>query len=150
MTTQSMLAVLLHADVVGSTALVHQDERVAHDRIQEAFSRLTGFVSAYGGQAHEVRGDALVAEFARASDAVTAALSFQNENSEHNAALTDGIRPQVRIGIALGEVVIADQTVTGAGVVLAQRLEQLSPPNGITVQGAVYETVPRRLPSIFQ
>jgi len=28
------------------------------------------------------------------------------------------------VGIAMGEVVIADNTVTGAGVVLAQRVEQ--------------------------
>ena len=68
-------------------------------------------------------GDALVAEFARPSDAVTAALAFQELNAACNEALTDEIRPDVRIGIAMGEVVVADNTVTGAGVVLAQRLE---------------------------
>ena len=45
------LAVILHADVVGSTALVQVDESLAHERIQEAFQRLLETTSAYGGTA---------------------------------------------------------------------------------------------------
>lgn len=52
----------------------------------------------------------------------------------------------VRVGIAMGEVVVADNTVTGEGVVLAQRLEQLAEPGGVSIQGAAYETMPKRLP----
>ena len=73
----SKLAVILHADVVGSTSLVHADERIAHQRMQAAFRRFSDVICAYGGTAHEIRGDALVAEFARASDALCAALAFQ-------------------------------------------------------------------------
>ena len=144
------LAVLLHADVVGSTALVQKDESLAHERIQEAFRRLSETTNAYGGIAQEVRGDALVAEFSRASDAVCAALTFQAANSDHNAIIEDDVRPEVRVGISLGEVVIADGTVTGAGVVLAQRLEQLAEPGGVVVQGAVSETVPDRMAFEFE
>ena len=108
------LAVILHADVVGSTTLVQKDESVAHQRIQDAFQRLSETTSAYGGTAHEIRGDALVAEFSRASDAVCAAIKFQADNAEHNAKIEDQIRPAIRVGISLGEVVIADGTVTGA------------------------------------
>jgi adenylate cyclase len=50
----------------------------------------------------------------------------------------------------LGEVIIADNTVTGAGVVLAQRLEQLADTGCIVVQGAVSETVPTRMPFDFE
>ncbi len=140
------LAVVLHADVVGSTTLVQRNETLAHERIQDAFRRLSELIKAYGGVAHEIRGDALVAEFARASDAVCAALSFQQANSEHNAQLGDDIVPTVRVGIALGEEVFADKTVTGPGVVLAQRVEQLSEPGGVCVTGAIHEAIPQRLP----
>lgn len=78
------------------------------------------------GAAHEIRGDALVAEFPKASDAVTAAFEFQAINSANNESLTDEICPVIRIGITMGEVVIADQTVTGEGIILAQRLDQLA------------------------
>ncbi len=140
------LAAILHADVVGSTRLVQQNEALAHARIQDAFRRFSLIIEAYNGVTHELRGDALVAEFARASDAVSAALAFQIENTESNARLEDDLQPQLRIGISLGEVVIADNTVTGAGVVLAQRVEQLAEPGGVCITGAIHEAVPRYLP----
>jgi len=140
------LAVLLHADIIDSTALVQLDESVAHRRMQDAFKRFSQAISKYGGSTREIRGDALVAEFSRASDAVTAALEFQFANSEHNQGIEGEIRPQFRIGIAMGEVVVADNTVTGAGIVLAQRIEQLAEPSGTCIQGAAYETIPGRLP----
>jgi len=144
------LAVLLHADVVGSTSLVQKNETLAHKRIQDTFRRFSGTISNHGGIAHEIRGDALVAEFARASDAVSASIVFQAANTIVNEQLPDEIRPVLRIGIAMGEVVIADNTVTGEGVVLAQRLEQLAENGGACIQGAAYETVPKRLPFEYE
>lgn len=140
------LAVILHADVVGSTALVQQDEQKAHARIQDSFQRFGSTISNYHGQVRELRGDALLAEFERASDAISAALCFQSDQSNYNAQLEDDIRPLVRVGIAMGEVVIADDTITGAGVVLAQRLEQLAVPGGLCITPAIREAMPRRLP----
>ncbi len=140
------LAVILHADVVGSTALVQRDERRAHQRISDAFHRFASTIQKYGGEAHEIRGDALVAEFSRASDAVCGALAFQDENTELNRSLNDEIIPEVRIGISLGEVEIASNTITGAGVVLAQRVEQMAEPGGICVTEALREAIPSRLP----
>ena len=125
------LAVLLHADVVGSTALVQIDEEVAHGRMRSAFQRFSTCIAEHGGITHEIRGDALIAEFSKVSDAVAAAKQFQNENMEFNENLSDEIRPEIRIGIAMGEVVIADGTVTGEGIVLAQRLEQIAESGGV-------------------
>ena len=144
------LAVLLHADVVGSTALVQLNETLAHQRIQDAFRRFSETITSHDGVAREIRGDALVAEFARASDAVAASVDFQAANSAHNQELPDEVRPVVRVGIAMGEVVVADNTVTGEGVVLAQRLEQLAEPGGVCIQDAAYQTVPKRLPFEYE
>ena len=144
------LAVLLHADVVGSTALVQLHETLAHQRIQGAFRRFSEIILSHGGTAREIRGDALVAEFSKASDAVSAAVAFQTANAAHNEGLGDDVLPVIRVGIAMGEVVFADNTVTGEGVVLAQRLEQLAEPGGVSIQGAAYETVPKRLPFEYE
>jgi len=67
------LAVILHADVAGSTQLVQQDEQLAHERIRDAFRRFSDTIEKYHGRVQELRGDALLAEFERASDAITAA-----------------------------------------------------------------------------
>jgi adenylate cyclase len=144
------LIVILHADVVGSTALVQKNETLAHERVQDTFRRFSQTISYHDGIAHEIRGDALVAEFARASDAVSASLAFQATNTTHNEQLSDDLKPVLRIGIAMGEVVIADNTVTGEGVVLAQRLEQLAEHGGVCIQGAAYGTLPKRLPFEYE
>jgi class 3 adenylate cyclase len=140
------LAVILHADVVGSTSLVQCDERLAHERIRDSFRRFGDTISAYSGKVHELRGDALLAEFERASDAVSAALAFLAAQHEYNRRLDDEIRPELRVGVALGEVIIADNTITGEGVVLAQRLEQNAEPGGLCITPAIREALPRRLP----
>jgi class 3 adenylate cyclase len=125
------LAVILHADIAGSTELVQQDKQLAHERIQDTFQRFSDTIEKYQGHVVELRGDALLAEFERASDAVSAAISFQSDHAYHISRLKDDLRPTVRVGIAIGEVIIADNTVTGGGVVQAQRVEQLADSGGI-------------------
>ncbi len=146
MRRSSKLAVILHADVVGSTTLVQLDEDLAHERIQDTFRRFGDTITKYQGRVRELRGDALLAEFERASDAVTASLAFQAEQVELIAQLNDTILPMVRVGNAMGEVIVADNTVTGAGVVLAQRVEQLAEPGGVCITGAIHEALPTRMP----
>ena len=96
------LAVILHADIAGSTALVRQDEQLAHERIQDTFRRFSEIIKTYHGHVRELRGDALLAEFERVSDAVSAALAFQVIQAEHIEQLEGRIRPEVRVGIAMG------------------------------------------------
>ncbi len=146
----SKLKVILHADIAGSTALLQQHEAVAHELIQNCFQRFGEVITSYQGCVHELRGDALLAHFERASDAVAAALVFQEIQDQHIAQSEDGFAPQLRIGIALGEVIIADHTVTGVGVVLAQRVEQLAIPGGLCITTAIHEATPKRLPFDFE
>lgn len=47
---------------------------MAHNRIRDAFHRFAQTIEAYGGRTLELSGDVLLAEFARASDAVSASL----------------------------------------------------------------------------
>jgi len=143
------LVVILHADVAGSTELVNRDEQLAHERIQETFRRFGEIITRYHGRVRELRGDALLAVFERASGAVSATLAFQADQKEYTRGLGDAIQPTVRVGIAMGEVVIADNTITGTGVVLAQRLEQMADPGGVVIQAAARETIPNRYPFAY-
>jgi adenylate cyclase len=140
------LAVILHADIAGSTGLVQQDKELAHERIQDTFQRFSTTIEKNQGNVVELRGDALLAEFERASDAVSAALSFQSDHAYHNTRLKDDLRPTVRVGITMGEVIVADSTLTGAGVVQAQRVEQLADPGGVCVTAAIHEALSKRMP----
>lgn len=53
----SKLAVILHADVAGSTRLVQLDEQLAHKRIQDTFKRFGDTVGKYHGRVQELRGE---------------------------------------------------------------------------------------------
>lgn len=143
------LAVILHADVAGSTQMVQQDEHLTHERIRDAFQRFSDKIKQYSGRVLELRGDALIAEFERPSDAVVASLAFQMGHSEFLSSLNDNLKPAIRTGIAMGEVVIADNTVTGAGVIMAQRVEQLADVSGVCITSTVQELLPKRLPIEF-
>lgn len=140
------LVVILHADVAGSTVLVQQDKQLAHERIQDSFQRFSDTIKKYQGKVLELRGDALLAEFEHAYDAVSAALSFQVDHAYYIDRLKDNLRPTLRVGIAMGEVIIADRTVTGAGVVQAQRVEQLADPGGVFVTAAIQEALSKTMP----
>jgi adenylate cyclase len=138
------LVVILHADVAGSTQLVQQDEHLAHERIQDSFRRFSDIIEKYRGSIIELRGDALLAEFERASDAVTATLAFQSDQAYYLSRLKDDLKPSIRVGIAMGEIVMGDGTVTGAGVVLAQRIEQLADPGSLCITAAPHEIDPQQ------
>ena len=81
-------------------ALVRLDEVLAHQRMQHAFRRFSATIDAHGGIAHDIRGDALVAELSKVSDAVGAAVAYQVTNATQNEELADDVRPAVRVGIA--------------------------------------------------
>jgi len=140
------LAVILHADVVGSTSLVQKNETLAHDRIQDTFHRFSKKIEKFKGRVLELRGDALLAQFELPSDAVTATLAFQIDHTYFLSRLKDDLRPAIRVGIAMGEVIIADNTVTGTGVVLAQRIEQMADSGGLCITAAIHEALPKRMP----
>jgi TolB-like protein/Tfp pilus assembly protein PilF/rhodanese-related sulfurtransferase len=125
--------------------LVHQEKQLAHERIRDSFQRFSNVIEKYHGEVLELRGDALLASFERGSDAVSAALAFQADHSYQISRLQDELRPLVRVGISIGEVVIADNTVTGTGVVQAQRVEQLADPGCVCITGPIHESLSKRM-----
>lgn len=144
--TPRRLLVVLHADVAGYSSLMEKDEDLTHERVKEAFDRLGESVCRYGGSVVEKRGDALLAEFSQPSDALGAALAFQRDADELTAGIEDDIRPRMRIGINLGEVIADRGTLWGPGVNLAQRVEQLAPAGGVAIADTVFNAVSKSLP----
>lgn len=140
------LAVILHAVVAGSTQLVQRDEHLVYERIQDSFRRFGDVIEQYRGKFLELRGDALLAEFDRDSDAVTATLACQSDQTYYLSRLKDELKPIVWVGIAMGEVVLGGGTLTRVGVVLAPRVEQLAKPGSLCITAALHEALPNRMP----
>ncbi len=106
------LAVILHADVAGSTLLVQLDEHLAHERIQDPFRRFSDIIEKYTGKVLEFLGDALLAEFERASDAVNAALAFEADPAR--------VRPEVRRSFGRSKTWFVGLPLSLSGVFMAR------------------------------
>ena len=135
------LAAILHADVAGYSRLTGLDEEETHRKLDAGLSLLTDVIAAHGGRKLHEAGDAILAEFKSVTTAVTAALGFQHQMSEQNAAVAEEERFQFRLGVHLGEVIHDRDDIYGDGVNLAARIQELAEPGGVCVSGAVYEQI---------
>jgi len=135
------LAAILAADVVGYSRLVGADGEGTLARLSALFRQgVQPAVAAHGGRVFKLVGDAFLAEFGAAVDAVRCAIALQGAAERREAGEADGRRIRLRIGVHLGDVVAEDGDLLGDGVNLAARLEGLAEPGGVVVSAAVADT----------
>ncbi len=146
---ERQLAAILYADVAGYSRLTGLDEEETHRKLDAGLNLLTDVIAAHGGRKLHEAGDAILAEFKSVTAAVTAALGFQREMSEQNAAVAEEERFQFRVGVHLGEVIHDRDDIYGDGVNLAARIQELAEPGGVCVSGAVYEQIVGKTDQVF-
>ena len=144
------LAAILYADVAGYSRLTALDEDETHRGLTKSLDLIAELVQAHRGRVGHYAGDAVLTDFASATDALACALRIQQMQSERNAALPEERQLQFRVGINLGEVIDDRGEVYGDGVNIAARLEALAVPGGICVSDAVRSAVGNRLPLRFE
>ena len=148
--TQRKLTAILSADVVGYSRLMGADEEATLETLTAYRKVFTSSIPKFRGRVVDAKGDALLAEFAAVTDAVSCAVEIQRELAERNAELSDNRRMDFRIGINLGEVMVKGEEIYGDGVNVAARLESLAEPGGICISGSAYAQVRNKLPFEFE
>jgi class 3 adenylate cyclase/tetratricopeptide (TPR) repeat protein len=144
------LAAILYADVAGYSRLTAQDEEGTHRRLSGALDAIAALVSALRGRVVHYAGDAVLADFATVTDALTCSVLIQRSLKERNAAVADEQRLSFRIGVNLGEVIDDRGDIYGDGVNIAARLEALAEPGGICVSETVRTAVGQRVRVEFE
>ncbi len=145
------LAAILSADVAGYSRLMCRDDRATLETLKALRATMTRHVEAHDGRVVNTPGDALLAEFPSAVEAVQAAAEIQVNLAEQSAEVPEDRRMRVRIGINLGDVLVEpDGTLYGDGVNVAARMEGLAEPGGICVSGKVVEEVEGKTDLGFQ
>jgi TolB-like protein/class 3 adenylate cyclase len=140
------LAAILSADVVGYSRLMAADEAATLDTLKTYRDIITRLVVRHGGRVVNAPGDALLAEFPSAVEAVQAAIEIQQSVEGHNIELETDRRMQFRIGVNLGDVIEEeDGTIYGDGVNIAARLEALAEGGGVCISSTVYDAVEGKL-----
>jgi adenylate cyclase len=132
------LTVILASDVAGYSRLVAADEEDTVHRFQQAAAAFAERVIKYHGRVFNTAGDAILAKFDSAVDATRCAIDIQNANNAGNAAIAEERRLLFRIGIAIGDVMVAETgDLLGDGVNIAARLEGIAEPGGICISEEV-------------
>jgi class 3 adenylate cyclase len=146
-TLQRRLAAIVHADLAGFTRLMEGAETRTFRHLKNVQGDVwRPAIGAGGGRLVGTAGDAMLAEFASAVSAVTAAIDIQERMAGFNAGLHEDQRLMFRIGVHLGEVIVdqEDQNIFGDGVNLAARIQTLADPGGIAVSRAVRDVTKLR------
>ncbi len=147
---QHKLAAILYADVAGYSRLTGEDEDGTHRILSAYLDAFAAAIQAHNGAVKHYAGDAVLADFATVSDALTCAVAIQGEFKQRNETLPEAKRVQFRIGVNLGEVIVDRGEVYGNGVNVAARLESLAEPGGICVSGSVVDTIGAMLPLNYE
>lgn len=138
------LAAILVADAVGYSRLMAADARGALAALEAARTCFRSAIESNHGRVVDMAGDSVLALFATAAGAISAAMGA-------HAALSDGThRLQYRMGVHLGDVIEKpDGTVYGHGVNVAARLQALTEPGGIVISDLVHGALDGKLAARF-
>jgi adenylate cyclase len=139
------IAAIFAADIAGYSRLVAEDEEETLRRLAAYRAVTDDFIVKAGGRIFNTAGDAVLAEFSSAVEAVRCAIDIQESLRTRNMAYPASRQMQFRIGITIGDVVERDGDLLGDGVNIAARLEGLAEVGGICVSRAVHEQVVNKL-----
>ena len=143
------LATILSADVAAYSRLMAEDEELTLRTFRghkEVFEKL---VALHRGRVFNTAGDAILAEFGSAVEAVRCATEIQAALRTRNDQLPEDRQVRFRIGVNLGDVMVQGQDLLGDGVNIAARLQGAAEPGGICIAGSVYDQIRNKLSLAF-
>jgi adenylate cyclase len=145
------LAAILAADVAGSCRLIGIDEEGTLAQLKAL--RKTLFdpkITDHRGRIVKNTGDGALVEFVSVVDAVRCAVEIQRGMAERNIDVPQVKRIEFRIGIHVGDIIIADDDIFGDGVNIAVRLEGIAEPGGICISDDAHRQVRGKVESTLE
>jgi class 3 adenylate cyclase/uncharacterized protein YdcH (DUF465 family) len=139
------LAAVMFTDIVGFSRMMEEDEVGTlqtldfHDKlVREEITKARGSVI-------KTIGDAFLAQFQTALDAVKCSIAIQDGLREYNRARL-GKEIRLRIGVHLGDIYFYENDALGEGINIASRLQSITEPGHITISREVYSQVSGKVP----
>jgi adenylate cyclase len=139
------LAAILHADVVGFSRLMGEDEAGTHRALGELRRAVDPLIADHNGRIVGTAGDSVLADFSSVVDALNCALEMQRAAHAINDPFPPERRLELRIGVNLGDVIVDGEDIFGDGVNIAARLEALAQPGTVCISQTVYDHVRNKL-----
>ena len=116
--TQRRLAAVLAADVAGYSRLMAVDEPGTLARLKRLRAEvIEPKIAQFQGHIVGSAGDSLLVEFASAINAVQCAVEAQLGMAGEKASLPEGERMVFRMGVNLGDIIAAEDTITSINLI---------------------------------
>src|SRR3984893_6919439 len=143
------LSAIFAADVEAYSLLMGRDE-VGTLRNLTAYRVIVDrLIASHRGRIFNTAGDSVLADFARAVDAVECAVEIQDAVGKENADRSPNEQMRFRIGIHVGDIMVQGDNLFGDAVNIAARLEALAQPGGICISRTARDQVGTKLPVGF-
>ncbi len=139
------LATILMADIVGYSRMMEANEERTLRVFRGHREIFDAMLAQHRGRIFNTAGDAVLAEFPSAVDAVRCATEIQSALRTRNDHLAPDERMQFRIGVNLGDVIVQGTDLLGDGVNVAARIQTAAEPGGVCVSGSVYDQIRNKL-----
>jgi class 3 adenylate cyclase len=139
------LATILMADIVGYSRMMEANEERTLRVFRGHREVFDAMLAQHRGRIFNTAGDAVLAEFPSAVEAVRCATEIQSALRTRNDHLAPDERMQFRIGINLGDVIVQGTDLLGDGVNVAARIQTAAEPGGVCVSGSVYDQIRNKL-----
>jgi predicted ATPase/class 3 adenylate cyclase len=136
---------LLFTDIEGSTSLLQQVGERYTQVLSECRHLLRTAFHQYHGHEVDTQGDAFFVAFARATDAVSAAVAAQRALARHS--WPEGVTVRMRMGMHTGEPELTPEGYVGLDVHHAARIMSAAHGGQILLSQATHELVEHELPA---
>lgn len=142
---QRILAAIVFTDVVGFSKLASQNEARVYSALQRDMGVMTAICRNHGGQVLNTMGDGMLLCFKSAVDAMSCATEIQSTLFHQAQSLPPQDILEHRIGVHLGDVILAGDNVFGDGVNVAARLQAAAKPGSICFSHTVHDVIKNKL-----
>lgn len=144
------LATIMMADVFGYSRMMGENEERTFATLRGHREIFDELLKLHRGRVFNTAGDAILAEFPSAVEAVRCATEVQAALRTRNDHLPADERMLFRIGINLGDVIVQGGDLLGDGVNVAARIQTVAEPGGICISGSVYDQIQNKLSLQFR
>jgi len=144
------LATILMADVAGYSRMMGKDEERTVQMLRGHRQIVDALLASHRGRIFNTAGDAILAEFPSAVEAVRCATDIQSALRSRNEHFPEEERMWFRIGINLGDVIVQGTDLLGDGVNVAARIQTIAEPGGVCISGSVYDQIQNKLTLQFK
>jgi TolB-like protein/class 3 adenylate cyclase len=128
------LAAVMFTDIVGYSAVMSKDEKLAMSILEINRGIHKTAIRKFEGEYIKEIGDGTLSVFQSSFNAVNCAIEIQNACCKESKFI-------VRVGIHISDIIMKDGDVFGDGVNIASRIESSGEPGGICISERVYEDI---------